>query len=198
MEIYIFVLTNNIMKTKLLLFVLITNCTMGQEIKTFFDFTAKTITGENLDLSHFKGKKVLVVNTASKCGFTPQYAQLEELYKKYSGDKFAIIGFPANNFMKQEPGTNEEIKEFCTKNYGVTFPMMQKISVKGDDIDPIYSWLTLKEQNGVEDAEVKWNFQKYLIDENGKWVGVLSPKVSPDSDVIVHWITRGTLDNTSK
>jgi glutathione peroxidase len=136
-----------------------------------------------------KGKKVLVVNTASKCGYTPQYEQLEAIYKKYGGDKFTIIGFPANNFMSQEPGTNEEIRQFCTLNYGVTFQMMAKISVKGKDIDPLYQWLTTKKENGVMDAPVKWNFQKFMIDENGKLAGMVPPGEKPDSEKIVSWIT---------
>ena len=160
---------------------------MGQN-KTFHDFSAETISGETLDLSAFKGKKILVVNTASKCGNTPQYAQLEELYKEYGGENFMIIGFPANNFMGQEPGTNEEIKEFCEINYGVTFQMMAKISVKGKDMHPIYQWLTQKDQNGVEDSKVSWNFQKYMIDEDGKLVGHVSPKTSPRSDEIINWL----------
>jgi len=160
----------------------------GQQ-KTLHDFKTKTLEDGDFDLSTLKGKKVLVVNTASKCGHTPQYAELEALYKKYGGDKFVIIGFPANNFLKQEPGTNEEIREFCTKNYGVTFPMMHKISVKGDDMDPIYQWLTQKSQNGVMDAEVTWNFQKFMVDENGKLVGFLKPKESVNSDKIDNWIT---------
>jgi glutathione peroxidase len=129
-----------------------------------------------------------VVNTASKCGNTPQYADLEKLYKEYGGEKFVIIGFPANNFMSQEPGTNEEIETFCRVNYGVTFPMMAKISVKGKDIHPLYEWLTSKSLNGVMDSEVKWNFQKYLIDENGKLVEVLMPKENPYSDSIIGWL----------
>ncbi len=157
-------------------------------MKTFHDFTMTTLEGNEFDLSKLKGKKVLVVNTASKCGFTPQYAEMEELYKKYGGDKFVVIGFPANNFLKQEPGTDKEIAEFCSKNYGVTFPMFSKISVKGKDINPLYSWLTEKELNGVEDAEVKWNFQKFMIDENGKWVGVVGPRNSPLDEEIVNWI----------
>ena len=160
---------------------------MGQN-KTFHDFSAETISGETLDLSAFKGKKILVVNTASKCGNTPQYAQLEELNKEYGGENFMIIGFPANNFMGQEPGTNEEIKEFCEINYGVTFQMMAKISVKGKDMHPIYQWLTQKDQNGVEDSKVSWNFQKYMIDEDGKLVGHVSPKTSPRSDEIINWL----------
>jgi len=160
----------------------------GQQ-KTLHDFKTKTLEDGDFDLSTLKGKKVLVVNTASKCGHTPQYAELEALYKKYGGDKFVIIGFPANNFLKQEPGTNEEIREFCTKNYGVTFPMMHKISVKGDDMDPIYQWLTQKSQNGVMDAEVTWNFQKFMVDENGKLVGFLKPKESVNNEKVENWLT---------
>ena len=140
----------------------------GAQQKSFYDFTVKTIDGKDLPLSTFKGKKVLVVNVASKCGFTPQYAKLEELYEKYGKDDFVVIGFPANNFLHQEPGTNEEIKEFCTLNYGVTFPMMAKISVKGKDIAPLYQWLTHKSENGVSDAKIGWNFHKFLIEENGR------------------------------
>ncbi len=158
------------------------------QYKTFHDFSAKTIDGKMLDMSSLKGKKVLVVNTASKCGLTPQYVELEELYKTYGGDDFMIIGFPANNFLSQEPGTNDEIKEFCELNYGVTFQMMSKISVKGKDIDPIYEWLTNESENGVEDSKVSWNFQKYMIDEDGKLVDYVSPKESPMSDKIVNWI----------
>ncbi len=159
----------------------------GQK-KTFHDFTVKTIDGEDFKLSELKGKKVLVVNTASKCGYTPQYEDLQKLYETYGGDKFTIIGFPANNFMKQEPGTNEEIKEFCTSRYSVTFPMMSKISVKGDDIDPLYKWLTDKVENGVMDAPVKWNFQKFMIDESGKLVDMAPSGENPLSDKIVNWV----------
>ncbi len=158
--------------------------------QSFYDFKVKDIEGNDFDLSTLKGKKVLVVNTASKCGLTPQYTQLESIFKTYGGDKFTIIGFPANNFMSQEPGTNKEISEFCLKNYGVTFKMMSKISVKGNDMDPLYQWLTSKSKNGVMDSEVKWNFQKYLIDENGKLVDVVDPKVKPDDDKIVSWIKK--------
>lgn len=160
----------------------------AQSVKSFYDFKVTTLEGQPFDLSSLKGKKVLVVNTASKCGHTPQYAQLEELYKKYSSKNFVIIGFPANNFLSQEPGTNAEIREFCTKNYGVTFPMMSKISVKGKDIDPLYQWLTNKDGNGVMDAPVKWNFQKFMIDENGKVVGMVPPGELPTCDKIVSWI----------
>lgn len=156
--------------------------------KTFYDFKVKDIDGKDFSLSSLKGKKVLVVNTASKCGLTPQYKDLQSLYDLYGGEKFTIIGFPANNFKEQEPGTNKEIAEFCEKNYGVTFRMMSKISVKGDDMDPLYQWLTSKEKNGVLDSEVKWNFQKYLIDENGKLVDMVEPRTKPDDEKIVSWI----------
>jgi glutathione peroxidase len=155
--------------------------------KTLYDFKATTLDGAPFDLSTLKGKKVLVVNTASKCGNTPQYATLQKLYDTYKDRNF-VIGFPANNFGQQEPGTNAEIKEFCTKNYGVSFPMMSKISVKGADMDPLYKWLTSKTLNGVADAEVQWNFQKFMIDEQGKLVGFVSPKEKPDSEKIIRWI----------
>jgi len=178
------------MKTISLILSLFTMTTLAysQNTKSFYDFKATTLDGQPFDLSSLKGKKVLVVNTASKCGHTPQYKQLEELYQKYGGDKFTIIGFPANNFLSQEPGTNAEIREFCTKNYGVTFPMMSKISVKGKDQDPIYKWLTSKEENGVMDAPVKWNFQKFMIDEQGHLVGMVEPGTLPTTDKIVNWI----------
>ena len=158
------------------------------QTKTFHDFTVKTIDGKDLSLSTFKGKKVLVVNTASKCGLTPQYEDLQKLYDKYKDKNFVIIGFPANNFMGQEPGTNEEILNFCTLKYDVTFPMMEKISVKGGDMTPLYKWLTKKSENGKENAPVQWNFQKFMIDENGNWVDFVSPKTKPFSEKIVNWI----------
>jgi Glutathione peroxidase len=168
--------------------VLISIVAFGQQ--SFYDFKVKDIDGKDFSLSSLKGKKVLVVNTASKCGLTPQYKQLEELFKTYGGDKFTIIGFPANNFAQQEPGTDKEIAEFCEKNYGVTFKMMSKISVKGDDMAPLYQWLTNKGKNGVMDSEVKWNFQKYMIDENGHLVDVVDPKTKPDDEKIVSWIKK--------
>lgn len=161
----------------------------GQGTKSFHSFTVNDIYGEEFNLSEFKGKKVLVVNTASKCGLTPQYEELEKLYKTYGGEKFVIVGFPANNFMNQEPGTNEEIIEFCTKNYGVSFPMMEKISVKGKDIHPLYSWLTSQDENGKMDSDVSWNFQKYLIDEDGNLVDMVPPRVKPMDERIINWIS---------
>jgi glutathione peroxidase len=180
------------MKTTLfiLTFFTMTFLTHAQDKKTFYDFNATTIDGQSINLSAFKGKKVLVVNVASKCGHTPQYAELESLYEKYSTYNFVIIGFPANNFMGQEPGTNEEIKEFCTSKYQVTFPMMAKISVKGKDIDALYSWLTSKDQNGVIDAPVKWNFQKFMINEQGQVVGFAAPGDKPFDEKIVNWIEK--------
>ena len=157
---------------------------------SFFDFTVKDIDGNEFAMEQLKGKKVMIVNVASKCGNTPQYAQLEELYEKYGSDDFVIIGFPANNFMKQEPGTDEEIKEFCTLEYGVTFPMMSKISVKGKDMAPIYQWLTDEEKNGVISSKVKWNFQKYLINDQGQLEYVINPQVKPDDENIIAWIEK--------
>jgi glutathione peroxidase len=156
--------------------------------KSFHSFTVKTLQGETFDFSTLKGKKVMVVNTASKCGLTPQYEALQALYEKYGSDNFVIIGFPANNFMNQEPGTAEEIMEFCSENYGVTFPMMEKISVKGKDMHPVYQWLTEASENGVMDSSVSWNFQKYLIDENGRLVEKFSPRTKPNDEEIIAWI----------
>ncbi|MHC1708192.1 MAG: glutathione peroxidase [Bacteroidales bacterium] len=155
---------------------------------SFYDLKAKTIEGEDFDFATLKGKKVLIVNTASKCGYTPQYKDLEALYQKYQSKGLVILGFPANNFLKQEPGTDKEIQEFCTKNYGVTFQMMSKISVKGDDMHPVYQWLTQKSRNGVSDSEISWNFQKYLIEPEGYLFKTVSTKVKPDSEEIISWI----------
>src|SRR4051812_32976257 len=135
--------------------------------QTIYDFKLKTINGEEITLAKFRGKKMLLINVASECGFTPQYKNLQALHEQY-GSKGVLIGFPANNYGKQEPGTSSEIKEFCTKNYGVTFQMMEKISVKRDDINPLYKWLGSKEENGTCGDSPNWNFCKYLIDEKGK------------------------------
>jgi glutathione peroxidase len=148
-----------------------------------YDFKLKTLDGEEISLAKFKGKKLLLVNVASECGYTPQYKNMEELYKQY-GSKVVVIGFPANNFGAQEPGTAAEIKTFCTKNYGVTFPMMEKISVKGDDMHPLYKFLSTKSENGVCSDAPTWNFCKYLIDENGKVVKFFNSKVDPMSPEI--------------
>ena len=175
-------------KLSLLFFLMLISVSTFSQTSGFYDFKVKTLDGGTFDFSSLKGKKVLVINTASKCGNTPQYKDLEALYEKYK-DNLVIVGFPANNFGAQEPGTATEIRKFCTENYGVTFPLMEKISVKGNDMAPIYKWLTSKSQNGVMDSEVKWNFQKYLIDENGKLVQVLDPKELPTSDKIMNWLS---------
>ena len=160
---------------------------LKMKAETIYQFKVPALDGSTIDFSTFKGKYILVVNTASKCGYTPQYADLEKLYKEH-GNKLVIVGFPANNFGGQEPGSNSEIKEFCTKNYGVTFPMAEKVSVKGDDIAPIYKWLTSKKENGVLDADIKWNFTKFLLDENGVLVAKFDSKVKPISDDILKYL----------
>ena len=147
--------------------------------KSIYDFKVAALDGGTIDFSKYKGKKILIVNTASQCGYTPQYEGLEALSVKYKG-KLVIVGFPANNFGQQEPGTNQEIATFCKKNYGVSFPMAAKISVKGDDMAPIYQWLTQKLHNNFSDNEVKWNFQKYLLNEKGEMVAMFLSKVKPD------------------
>ncbi|WP_300566108.1 glutathione peroxidase [Flavobacterium sp.] len=164
---------------------LIKTNTAGESI---YQFKVNDIEGKEFDFASLKGKKVLIVNTASKCGLTPQYEQLQALYDEFHNDNFVIIGFPANNFDEQEPGTNAEIATFCSKNYGVTFPMMEKISVKGDDMNPVYQFLTQKSKNGLEDNNVKWNFQKYLINEQGHLDKVLQPQILPIDEVILNWI----------
>jgi glutathione peroxidase len=170
---------------------------------SIYDFKVQGLDGTPIDFSSYKGKKIMIVNTASKCGNTPQYAELEALYEKYK-NKLVIIGFPANNFGAQEPGSNAEIKEFCTKNYGVTFPMAEKVSVRGDDIAPLYKWLvdqskqmarnipaeTSKDfawKNYLQDP-VNWNFTKFLVDENGNLVAVFHNKVKPMSEEILKYL----------
>lgn len=167
-----------------------TNKTSIMNNKNIYDFSVKDINGNNYNLSQLKGKKVMIVNTASECGLTPQFRDLEALYEKYKDKNFAIIGFPTNDFGAQDPGTNEQIAAFCTKNYGVTFPMMSKIVVVGDNKHELYKFLTEKSLNGLEDNEVKWNFQKYLIDENGFLVRVIHPTTLPEDDSIVKWIAE--------
>lgn len=154
---------------------------------SIYDFKVEGLEGGSIDFSQFKGKKIMIVNTASKCGNTPQYAELQQLYEKYK-NKLVIVGFPANNFGQQEPGSNEEIKEFCTKNYGVTFPMAAKVSVKGDDIAPVFRYLTGEAKKlGFEDP-VKWNFTKFLLDENGKLITVIHNKTKPMSEEVLKYL----------
>lgn len=168
---------------------LLTQTTFAQKM-SFYDFKMKTIDGKEFDFAQLKGKKVMIVNTASKCGLTPQYASLEELYKEFGGDKFVILGFPANNFAGQEPEDNSTIAEFCQKNFGVSFQMFEKISVKGADKAPLYDWLTHKDKNGVADAKVEWNFHKFLIDENGNWSKSIAASTSPVDEEILKWLGK--------
>ena len=146
---------------------------------------------QSYELAQLQGKKVLVVNTASKCGLTPQYEGLEKLYKEYGDEQFVIIGFPSNDFAGQEPGTNKEIATFCSTRYEISFPMMSKIVVKGDEKHPLYKWLTEASENGVENSRVAWNFQKYMIDENGMLVGHVPPRKKPTCRAIISWIKKG-------
>jgi len=186
---------------KALLIALIVSVTVGGP--AIYDFKVPGLDGKDIDFSAYKGKKIMIVNTASKCGNTPQYADLEKLYEKYK-DKLVIVGFPANNFGEQEPGSNTEIKEFCTKNYGVSFPMAEKISVKGDDTAPIYKWLVEQSKELAKSVQgttskdlvwkrylqnpVDWNFTKFLLDENGKLIAVFHNKVSPMSDEVTQYL----------
>jgi glutathione peroxidase len=152
-----------------------------------YSFKVNALDGTTINFSDYKGKKIMIVNTASKCGNTPQYEELEKLYEQYK-DKLVVIGFPANNFNAQEPGTNEEIKEFCKKNYGVTFPMAEKVSVKGDDIAPIYQYLTDEaKKKGIENP-VKWNFTKFLFDEKGELITVINHKTKPMSEEVLKYL----------
>ena len=155
---------------------------------SFFDLSATDIQGQLVKMDRYKGMKVMVVNTASECGYTPQYAQLQELYTTYKDKGFVILGFPSNDFGGQEPGTEKEIEQFCQKNYGVTFPLMGKVSTKGADQHAVYHWLTTMAQNGVMDTEVKWNFHKYLIDPDGRLVMSLQSGIEPADERITNWI----------
>jgi len=157
-------------------------------VTSVYDFKVPGLDGKTIDLSRFKGKKLLIVNTASKCGYTPQYADLEKLYEQYK-DKLTILGFPANNFHQQEPGTNAEISEFCKKNYGVTFPMAEKVDVIGENIHPLFKYLTEEAKKlGVADPVIGWNFTKFLIDENGKLIAVFPSKVKPMDEQITKYL----------
>jgi len=160
----------------------------GTKVNSIYKFKVESIDGKQIDFSKYKGKKILVVNTASACGYTYQYEGLEALYEKYK-DKLVVVGFPANNFGGQEPGTNEQIQAFCTSDkYHVTFPMAAKVSVKDTDVAPVFQWLTQKAQNGVLDANINWNFNKFLLDENGKLIQHFQSKVEPMSDAITHYL----------
>jgi len=167
--------------------IILTATSMSAQTKTFHDFTVKDINGKQYDLSQLEGKKVLVVNVASKCGLTPQYTKLQELYEKNKDNDFIIIAFPCNNFRDQEPGSNHEIQEFCQLNYGVEFPIMDKVQAVGDYKSPIYDWLTKKSENGKMDVEIQWNFQKFMIDENGQMVDCILPQAE-FYEKITEWI----------
>lgn len=156
--------------------------------QTIYQFKVEDLSGNVFDFASLKGKKIMIVNTASKCGLTPQYKDLEAVYKEYKDKGFVIVGFPANNFASQEPGSNEEIQTFCQLNYGVTFPMMDKVSVKGDDMCEVYKFLTQKSKNGLQDSEVEWNFQKYLINEKGELAKVIKPKTLVTEPEVINWI----------
>ncbi|MFV8353929.1 glutathione peroxidase [Flavobacterium sp. XS2P14] len=165
------------------------NMTTPQVTKeNIYQFKVEDLSGKSFDFATLKGKKIMIVNTASKCGLTPQYKDLEAVYKEYKDQGLVIIGFPANNFASQEPGTNEEIATFCQMNYGVTFPMMDKVSVKGDDMAAIYQFLTQKSKNGLQDSKVEWNFQKYLINEKGELEKVISPRTLVTDPEVLDWI----------
>ena len=163
------------------------------DVSSIYDFHVKDIDGKEFSFNSLKGKRFMIVNVASKCRYTPQYKELEMLYKKYKDSGFEIIAFPANNFLWQEPGTDEQIKSFCKTNYQVSFKIMSKISVKGKNQAPIYAWLTKMELNGKMKSKVKWNFQKYLIDEKGTLVAYYSPSTAPNDSQIAHWIETGEL-----
>ncbi len=178
------------MRHFLLILTLIFLVSAGPGPSDFYSFKLKDIDGKEFAFSALKGKKVLIVNTASQCGYTSQYKELEELYKKYKDKDFVIIAVPANNFGGQEPGSNAEIKDFCSKNYGVTFPVLEKISVKGDDAHPLFKWLTSKSENGVSDATIRWNFNKFFIDEKGNWVSWFPSKTNPVGTEITSLIEK--------
>jgi glutathione peroxidase len=165
------------------------NAQTSPKPESVHDFKVKAIDGSMIDFSTFKGKKILIVNTASKCGYTSQYKGLEDLSRKFN-DKLVVVGFPSDNFGGQEYGKDEEVKEFCDKNYGVTFPLTTRVDVKGDKAIPLYQFLKSKDQNGVLDAEIKWNFNKFLIDENGKVVAYYPSSVKPDDEKIISWLMK--------
>ncbi len=171
-------------------FVFLANPVTDAKTKSVLDFKMKDIDGKDVKLNKYKGKVLMVVNTASKCGYTEQYAGLQTIYDKYNAEGFYVLGFPANNFGGQEPGTAEEIKEFCTTKYKVTFPMFAKVSVKGEDQDPLYKFLTDKETNPNFAGDITWNFNKFLVDRKGKVVARFSSKDTPESENVVRAIEK--------
>ncbi len=179
---------SNIFSSKVIVESKVDTSTLDPVKNSIHQFKVTTLEGKVFDFDSLKGEKILIVNTASKCGLTPQYKRLQELHDKYIDEKITIVGFPANDFFKQEPGDNKQIGEFCSRNYGVSFPMMNKVTVKGKSKDAIYKFLTEKALNGVADSKVIWNFQKYLINENGFLELCISPKTSPTDPEIIKWI----------
>ena len=161
---------------------------LSAQYKILHDFTARTIDGELFDFSSLKGKKVLIVNTATECSLTAQFRKLQQLYEEYGGDDFEIVAFPSNDYGSQEPGNNEQIKKFCTEKYNVSFILMEKISIKGENMHPIFRWLSSSDENGIIDGKVIWNFQKFMIDENGQPVDFVSPITSPQNNIIMDWL----------
>ena len=177
------------MKTIIFIFsVLLVGSSASAQKKSFYDFKVTNIDGKEIDLAQYKGKKMLVMNVASECSYTPQYKEMERLYKNYKDSGLVVIAFPCNDFNEYEPGDNQKIKTFCQKNYGITFPIMSKIIIKGKDCLPLYKWLQSKEENGVRDAKVLWNFNKFMINEDGTWGGYLPSEIKPNDRVIIDWI----------
>ena len=176
------------MKNLILFILLIFTVSSFAQHKTLYDFKAKTIEGEEYDFSGLKGRKVLIVNIATECSLAPQLNKLQELYEEYGGDDFEIIAFPCNDFGKQEPGTNAEVLEKCESKYKISFQLMEKIKIKGDSIHPVYNWLTQSSENGVLDAKVTWNYQKFLVDKNGQVVESVAPIVGPKNNRIIEWL----------
>jgi glutathione peroxidase len=178
------------MNTKIIFFALVmTTLSAAAQLPTIYNIPVKGIDGKPIQLADYKGKKILIVNVASECGYTPQYADLQKLYELYK-DKLVVIGLPCNDFGGQEPGSEEKIQQFCTSKYNVTFPMGAKVNIKAKPQSPIYEWLTKKSLNGVEDSEVNWNFNKYLIDENGHYVAHFKSGVKPLSDELLAAIKK--------
>ncbi|MDA8758377.1 glutathione peroxidase [Flavobacteriaceae bacterium] len=161
--------------------------------QTIYQFKVKDIEGKTFDFENLRGKKIMIVNTASKCGLTGQYKGLQKLYDRYKNSGFVIVGFPANDFLWQEPGSNKEIAAFCEKNYGVTFPMMSKITVKGNEMHPLYQFLTQVRKNGYKSSTVSWNFQKYLIGTDGKLSKIITPRTAPMSEEVVNWVEEDVM-----
>ncbi len=177
------------MKKLTLSFLAIFIClSLSGQNNSFYELAAKTIDGENFDFAQLSGKKVMIVNTATKCSLSPQFKSMQKLHEKYGSDQLVILAFPNNGFANREPGTNESIKQTCAKRYGLSLTLMEKVEVYGRNIHPVYAWLTQKKLNGVRDAEIKWNFQKFLIDEKGHLYDIIDPMKKPDGEPVIKWI----------